>query len=424
VNGTLRHCTPEDALRALQLSECAAQYPYQLSGGQLQRVQLARALASGARYLILDEPTSSLDRPLADALYATLRDVAKQQQVGILIVTHDLLGAIAAADRVLLATKVAGEPVRLSPIASFGGRLTMPATLLADSHFVASYGAALEQLNAQSKDPSAIDHPAGREGWPRRLRRLGWSSLKWAGALLAYSVVLEVGVRLFFPRSQTIVGPWGALQRLPTLVHMGLIGHLWATLLRTTAAFVLASVIGVAAGVLLGRRRRLKEFCTPLIDLLRPLPSSAVIPVFMMAMGFETRTYLVAIVYGAVWPILIGTIDGVQYVDRTIALTMRQLRLPKTQMLWQFVLPEAAPEIMTGLRVSLAIALILAITAELLINMQSGLGLLLTQIKNNGDYPGMYLCLFILALLGFTFNQGLRALEARIPWLKHRYPAA
>jgi len=209
---------------------------------------------------------------------------------------------------------------------------------------------------------------------------------------------------------------------LPKVWSDGLPSHIIATLIRTLVGFVSASIIGICIGVLIGRSKLLYSLLMPVIDLLRPLPSSAVIPVIILFSGFNESTYVAAIIFGGTWPVLMSTADGVSRIDPITSMAICQLKITRIRKLFLLLLPEAAPSIMTGMRISLAVCLILAVTAELLIGKESGVGNMMTLLDRAGDYLGMYVCLLVLAILGLILNQTLLWSEKMIPWIKNRYP--
>lgn len=99
-----------DAARVLGIEDLLDAHPHGLSGGQLQRVQVGRALVSGSKFIILDEATSSLDVAMRRSVYEQLDSIAHEQKVGILIVTHEIDEAVSIADTVLLMKRAVPNP--------------------------------------------------------------------------------------------------------------------------------------------------------------------------------------------------------------------------------------------------------------------------------------------------------------------------
>ena len=126
-------------------------------------------------------------------------------------------------------------------------------------------------------------------------------------------------------------------------------------------------------GIVLGYFRFVHSLLEMLIEFLRPMPSVAIIPVAILALGIGDSMIVAVTVYASVWPILINTLDGVRHIEKILLDTGRTFSLGRRQILWQIILPAASPYIVTGLRIGLSIALILVTTAEMIAGSK-GLG--------------------------------------------------
>lgn len=243
-------------------------------------------------------------------------------------------------------------------------------------------------------------------------------------ALLSIMLILaltECLVRLLVPDHRYLLPPLAVLGRLPYALQHGLLSHLGATLLRTLIGFTIASVIGIGLGVLIGRSRFLLTWAMPIVDLCRPLPSSAILPVATLLLGLGERMYLFVIVFGGVWPILLDTILGVRYVDGSMQDAVAQMKFGPLKRLWTFILPEAAAEITSGLRISLSVCVILAVTAELFVGLGNGVGRFMSLAEDGGDYAMMYLLVVVIALFGWVLNRVLDAMISWMPWMRYQY---
>ena len=167
-------------------------------------------------------------------------------------------------------------------------------------------------------------------------------------------------------------------------------------------------------GVIIGKSNILFYILHPVIDFFRPLPSSAIIPIATLFFGLNETTYIFIIVFGGIWPILLNTISGVRDVHPTAQESVQQLSLNSIIKLMYFIFPEAAQEIYTGMKVSLSICLILAVTAEMIVGLKSGLGKFLFEMEHAGNYKVMYFTVFIISLLGLSLNMFFRIIEKNI----------
>jgi ABC-type nitrate/sulfonate/bicarbonate transport system permease component len=134
------------------------------------------------------------------------------------------------------------------------------------------------------------------------------------------------------------------------------------------------------------------------------MPSVAIIPVAILLLGIGDGMIVAVTVYASTWPILINTIDGVRHIERTLIDTGRTFGLARRRILWQIVLPAAAPYIVTGLRVSLSIALILVTTAEMIAG-NKGLGFFILDEERSLQSSNMYAGIILVAALGYVLNR-------------------
>ena len=243
------------------------------------------------------------------------------------------------------------------------------------------------------------------------------------GAPLAILIALQmlfVVLKWVFPSSSWIYTPLEILGEFPGEISGDLGSAIVATIGRTVGGFAIASCAGVAFGILLGRNHMLHTVVRPIIDFLRPLPSSALAPIAVMVIGFGEVSYQLIIVYGAIWPILLSTYDGTARIHATSSGVMRQLGLGRWAHLKWFILPEAAKEILTGMKISISICLILAVTAELIIGQRTGLGAYIKDTSGSGNLAQSYLGVITVAMVGLLLNGVFRLFESRTPWLINR----
>jgi ABC-type nitrate/sulfonate/bicarbonate transport system permease component len=174
----------------------------------------------------------------------------------------------------------------------------------------------------------------------------------------------------------------------------------------------LAVAAGVPAGILIGSSRWAYRALRVPIEFLRPIPSVALIPlaVLIYGTGLESKVFLAA--FASFWPMLIQTIYGVQDVDPVATDTARAFGLGRLARLWRITVPSAVPYIATGVRISSAVALILAVTAELVIG-SAGLGREINRASSGGDIELMYALIIVTGLLGWALNIAATAVERR-----------
>jgi ABC-type nitrate/sulfonate/bicarbonate transport system permease component len=189
--------------------------------------------------------------------------------------------------------------------------------------------------------------------------------------------------------------------------------HFLTTLRRFLEGYLLAAAIAVTLGVILGYFRFAHSLLETLIEFLRPMPSVAIIPVAILLLGIGDAMIVAVTVYASTWPILINTIDGVRHIERILIDTGRTFGLARHRILWQIILPAASPYIVTGLRVSLSIALILVTTAEMIAGSK-GLGFFILDEERSLRSSAMYAGIILVAVLGYLLNRLFLALEEKV----------
>jgi ABC-type nitrate/sulfonate/bicarbonate transport system permease component len=208
----------------------------------------------------------------------------------------------------------------------------------------------------------------------------------------------------------------------PTMVAGELIADLgdpqfWAALVDTMITWLIglvtALVIAVIAGTLIGLSPLLRRGTRTTIEFLRPIPSVALIPLAILLYGLQREAALVIVVWATFWQIFIQVLYGVADVDPVARDTARSFGLAWPALLRYVVLPTALPYLSTGLRLGGTVALILAITAELVIG-NPGLGRLIQSARSVGDNLSLYALVVVAGILGLLINLLFRALERRV----------
>jgi len=176
---------------------------------------------------------------------------------------------------------------------------------------------------------------------------------------------------------------------------------------------VLATLLAVPIGIVLGSSDFLGSAFRVPIEFLRPIPSAALIPVLFLTLGTNVKSEVFLATFGAFWPLLVQTIYGVRDVDPVTNDTGRSFGLGRTERLYRITLPSAVPYIWTGLRIASTVALILAFTAELFMGT-GGLGQRLNVADSFGLYDQVYAIALAIGFLGIGIHLALTALERRI----------
>jgi ABC-type nitrate/sulfonate/bicarbonate transport system permease component len=192
-----------------------------------------------------------------------------------------------------------------------------------------------------------------------------------------------------------------------------LISNLLATFWRQMLGYSLAVVLGISVGLTMGYYRIAYNLMEPLIEIFRPIPGPAYLPVLVLFVGIGDEMKVVLILVASLFPILLNTYSGVRSIDPVQFDTARTLNLTTLQTLREIVLPAALPQILTGMRISLAISLILAVLSEMIVS-NNGLGYFTLLAERTFKVPDMYAGIFTLALFGYSLNRLFLLGEARL----------
>lgn len=200
-------------------------------------------------------------------------------------------------------------------------------------------------------------------------------------------------------------------------------GGFWADVLLTLEGWAiglaLAALIAVPAGLLIGSSRLAYQMLRAPIEFLRPIPSVALIPLAVLVFGTRLQNKVFLVTFACLWPLLFQAIYGVQDVDPVAIDTARGFGFGRLARLRLIVLPSSAAYIATGLRIASSVALILAVTSELVVGVP-GLGRTINVAASSGDFALMYALIAVAGLLGLTLNAVFARVEA---WALRWHPA-
>ena len=182
---------------------------------------------------------------------------------------------------------------------------------------------------------------------------------------------------------------------------------------RALGGFLLATAIGVPLGILVGRLPAVAAVVNPWVELLRPVPPIAFLPLVVLWFGISETSKLIVVCYGALFPILINTVHGVTSVDNNLIRAARALGASPRQIFHLVVLPAAVPSIVTGMRLGAGMAIFVLVAAELL-GSSAGLGWLIMDSREHFFTDRIMVGIVTLGVMGFLINHGLLMLEHRL----------
>jgi ABC-type nitrate/sulfonate/bicarbonate transport system permease component len=215
-----------------------------------------------------------------------------------------------------------------------------------------------------------------------------------------------------------IVPPLSKILRIfSELVFSGQIPlQILVSMKRAAAGYFLAVAVFIPLGIFMGLSPTVYRLFEVIVEMLRPVPPPVVIPVALLFFGLGDEMKIFVIFFSCAWPILLNTVDGVRGLDLVLLNTARTFGLPRRKIIWQVILPACAPQIATGLRVSLPIMLILVVISEM-VGSTDGIGYFVLDSQRRFRVAQMYGGMLALALLGYALNQLFNLLQRLVlPW--------
>jgi ABC-type nitrate/sulfonate/bicarbonate transport system permease component len=192
-----------------------------------------------------------------------------------------------------------------------------------------------------------------------------------------------------------------------------LLKHITASLSRVVWGFGIAAALGIVVGTALGRSRLLEHLVEPMLEMLRPIPPLAFLPMMVLWFGIGEASKVAFIAYAAFFPIFTTTIEGIKYVDPVLIRAASSLGASERQIFWHVVLPAATPNIITGMRLAFGLSFFVIVAAEF-IAADSGLGFLINDARTFFLVSNMLLGAAVIGIIGVLANVLLRKLEGRL----------
>ena len=247
-----------------------------------------------------------------------------------------------------------------------------------------------------------------------------------AGAVVAFlalwSLASGVVVLLELFNPLFLAGPWLVLGKVAQLALNGsLWGHVGATLERVLIGFSTGAILALVLGLPAGHIRVVRNLLEPVVEILRPIPPLAMLPLFIVWVGIGEASKVTFITYATFFPMFLTTVHAVQQVDPLLLRAAASLGARRAQLFFRVVLPAALPEILTGIRLGVALSFFVIVISEF-IGAEQGLGYLINDGRNFFLVPQMLGAAIVLGLLGYCGNGLVVLVERR--WLRWERPTA
>jgi ABC-type nitrate/sulfonate/bicarbonate transport system permease component len=193
-----------------------------------------------------------------------------------------------------------------------------------------------------------------------------------------------------------------------------LLVDLASTAWRTLIGFILAAMIGIPLGLILGSKESIRQASSVVVDFFRSVPGTALFPLFLLFFGIGDRAKIANAVFACALLILVNAMYGVRNANKTRILAAQTMGASPTRIYFRVVLPSALPEIVGGLRIAISIALIVIVVTEMFVGTASGLGRRIFRAHDLFQIPEMYAAILLTGLFGYALNLLLIVVERRL----------
>ncbi len=203
------------------------------------------------------------------------------------------------------------------------------------------------------------------------------------------------------------------------LLEQDLAAFTLATVQRMLLGWGLACALGIALGALIGISAGARAWIQPTLEFIRPLPASAIMPLAISIFGLSGNMVLAVVAFGAMWPVLLATVHGFANVHMRLKEVAEALQLSRMDFVTKIGLPNALPDILSGMRLSMTVALIVAVVGEMLAS-QPGLGQAILLAARAFRSSELFAGIALLGAIGFASNALLALAEKHFLYYQHK----
>lgn len=186
-----------------------------------------------------------------------------------------------------------------------------------------------------------------------------------------------------------------------------------SSLYRMLIGYAAGSACAIVIGLAMASVRPVRAALEPMVELLRPIPVPAIVPLLILLLGVDDAMKIFIVAFSVFFPVLVNTMAGVRAVEPVALDVARTLRVGRLRTVLQVVFPASLPYILAGMRISLALALIVTVVAEMVAG-SDGIGYYITTMQYAMRAADMYAAIVLLALTGYVLNRGFIQIEHKL----------
>lgn len=208
--------------------------------------------------------------------------------------------------------------------------------------------------------------------------------------------------------------PSAMLKELYTMIITGeVFPHIAISIFRAFSGYILAAIAGLAIGLLVAWSTVVEDIIDPLIELIRPISTFALVPVMFIWFGIGNGSKVAIIFKACFFPIVLNTIAGIKGVDKKLIQAARSLGANGFQLWVKVLIPAALPMIVTGMRISTAMSMLAIVGVEMLA-ADSGIGFLVIDAQRTFATARMFAGIIVISSLGFSMDRIARIIQSRV----------
>lgn len=256
----------------------------------------------------------------------------------------------------------------------------------------------------------------------RRLGRVVRGSALWQGfaGIAAFLLLWQVGSALGIPMLRHVPSPLGVLRELGHAVQTSQYWLSWyVSGRRVFVGYVIGVGLGVPLGLSMGMSRAFHDMSFPVLEVLRPIPPLAWVPLSILFWPTMEQTIVSIIFLGAFFTVVLNVLGGVEAIDVNYRRAAVSMGARPWHLFWKIVLPATAPSIVTGMAVGMGLTWEIVVAAEMIASIQAGLGFMMWQAYVGGNIALIIVSMVSIGLAGLVSSSAIWLIGRRVtPWLR------
>jgi ABC-type nitrate/sulfonate/bicarbonate transport system permease component len=249
------------------------------------------------------------------------------------------------------------------------------------------------------------------------LKKRKWKPERIVGILSPICLILIWWIISLAVGEKYLVAPTTIISTMVLLFTDGYVGtslstHIVSSLIRTVSGYLLAVVLAIPVGLLMGMNKYVSAILSPIFSAIRPIPAIAFLPLFIMWFGIGETARVSLIFMSAFLYIVLNTYSGVKTVPNGLVQAALNLGANKFQLIWRVIFPATIPSIMTGLKTGLAISWAIVVSAELMA-AQEGLGYMIMDASTFFRLPVVYVGIILIGIIGLILENIISIIEKK-----------